>query len=93
MSSLGAGMSTMGSLIEVGVEVITNDYSNKATYNTVRNEIISAMVSETVDAVLPGPTPSIKIQQNKHWMKCKKLIRRLLKKQEQELYKIVNYDG
>jgi RHS repeat-associated protein len=62
VSGIGSTMSTAGSFLEAGVEIITNDYSNNATGKAVSNTIISTMVDQTVDAVVPGPTPSIKTQ-------------------------------
>jgi len=60
LSGVGSTVNLVGTVLEVGVEITTQDFSNNATGKAIGNTIMSFIIDEAVDAVLPGPTPSVR---------------------------------
>ncbi|WP_425413730.1 RHS repeat-associated core domain-containing protein [Riemerella columbina] len=78
-AGVGKATSTAGVLIEVGVELITGDYSNNATGNMIGNEIMSIIIDKTVDATIPGPTPSVKTETKRVLDEMNKVNKEIIK--------------
>ena len=57
--AFGGALSITGKAMEVGVEIITGDFSNNKTGNAVGSIIASEIINKTIDIAIPGPTPNI----------------------------------
>jgi len=59
VATAGGIIGGTGALIEVGVELITGDFSNNKTGEVIGDKVKEKIVDEAVDVAVPGPTPSV----------------------------------
>ena len=58
LSTAGGISSTVGTAMEVGVELITQDFSDNKTGKAIYNIGTAYIIDKTIDALIPGPTPT-----------------------------------
>jgi RHS repeat-associated protein len=55
LSACGGTLSTIGTVMEVGVELITGDFSNNKTANAVVDKVAGKIIDSAVNDILPVP--------------------------------------
>ena len=58
LATAGGFSSTVGNAMEVGVELITQDFSDNKTGKAIYNIGTAYIIDKTIDALIPGPTPT-----------------------------------